>query len=321
MTSTRPRAFIAASFLALALGLAPAARPGGQREVSTFSSSLMALLPQASGEWRPAEHPRQYLPETLFEYIDGAAESYLSYNFQELLVAQYAGPGSPAASLTVEVYDMGTPLQAFGIYSVERYPESRFLPIGVQGYYEDGSLNFLGGRYYVKLMCYDCGSEAEAKLAAVARDIAGKIPEPGALPPQLSAFPREGLVTNSEKFILRNFLGLAFLGNGFQASYRLGDLEFECFIVENPDPARAEAVTREYLENYRRAGDEIRPLPDGWTFTDKYLRHVFVARAGRCLAGVTRIPEGSEETGRSYLARLVESLGGLSGPVPVAAGR
>jgi len=76
----------------------------------------------------------------------------------------------------------------------ERYPESRFIPVGAQGYYEDGSLNFLAGRYYLKMMGYDCGPEAEQLLTAVARDVAGRIRDNVGFPPELAAFPREGLV-------------------------------------------------------------------------------------------------------------------------------
>ncbi|MCK7469683.1 MAG: hypothetical protein MZU95_01910 [Desulfomicrobium escambiense] len=42
----------------------------------------------------PCRRPRgRYFPETLFEYIDGAAESYLSYDFRELLVADLQKKG------------------------------------------------------------------------------------------------------------------------------------------------------------------------------------------------------------------------------------
>ena len=102
--------------------------------------------------------------------------------------------------------------------------------------------------------------------------------------------------------------GLGFLQNGFQASYKLEGLEFECFIVENGDGAEAEAAARQYLENFGKGGLEIEAAGPGSTFNDKYLHHVFVARVGRFLAGVGRIPDGKEELGRSYLDELVRNL-------------
>ena len=292
--------------------LSPAFGRAGGQEASTFTSPLLALLP-ASDVWRASEPPRQFLPETLFEYINGAAESYISYDFQELIVAQYEKKDVPSATLTLEVYDLGEPRNAFGIYGSERYPESRFIPVGTQGYYEDGSLNFLAGRYYVKMMGYDCGPDAEKLLTAVALDVAGRIQDNVGFPAELAAFPREGLVANSERFILRNFQGLAFLRNGFQAGYRLDGLEFECFIVESKDEAAAEAAARQYLDHFRAAGSAVEAKADGWEFQDRYMKNVFVGRRGRYLYGVSRIPEGRQDTGRAYLGKLRSGLGGPQG--------
>jgi hypothetical protein len=64
--------------------------------------------------WTRTEAPRSFFPESLFEYIDGAAESYLSYDFRELLVVDLEKKGTEA-TLTLEIYDMGSPVNAFGI--------------------------------------------------------------------------------------------------------------------------------------------------------------------------------------------------------------
>ena len=193
-----------------------------QQKPLTTDSPLVSLLPQLNN-WKLAEEPRPFRPETLFEYIDGAAEVYLSYDFKELLVGQFQEKSSKA-SLTVEIYDMENGRNAFGIYSAERYPESRFLPIGNQGYLDEGTLNFLVGRYYVKLLCFEAGTRSEEFLTLYAKDVAGKVKDPGSLPALLTVFPKDGLISNGEKFVLRNFLGFKFLGNGFTANYRVKDL-------------------------------------------------------------------------------------------------
>lgn len=304
--------------LALVLGLI-ATRTSGPAQttasrVPAADPALARLLPK-SGLWKESEPARSYLPESLFEYIDGAAESFIGYDFRRLIVGQYVPAGGGAGSLTVEIYDMSEPRNAFGIYSAERYPDSRFIPTGDQGYYEEGSLNFLAGRYYVKLMCYECGPDAEKLLTALANDIASRVPDRPGFPDVLTDFPRAGLVANSEKFILRNFQGLAFLGNAFQASYRADGAEYEAFIVENRDAAAAAEAAKLYLENYRKAGLEVKPSGSGWTFRDKYLLNVFFALAGRDLCGVVRVPDGREALGRAALEELVKNAGApASGP-------
>src|SRR4030042_158659 len=95
--------------LAVVLLLSP---PGGPAQSRAGSPELAALVPRFEG-WAPSEAPRSYFPESLFEYINGAAESYLSYDFQELLVLDLEKKGTEA-TLTFEIYDMGSPVNAFG---------------------------------------------------------------------------------------------------------------------------------------------------------------------------------------------------------------
>ena len=83
---------------------------------------LRDLLPVVEG-MKESASPQIYFPETLFEYINGAAEIYLSYDFKELIVAEYQKSGS-SDSIAVEIYDMGNHKNSFGIYSAERYPDN-----------------------------------------------------------------------------------------------------------------------------------------------------------------------------------------------------
>ena len=266
------------------------------------------LLPQVPG-WTLAEPPRTYVPATLFEYIDGAAESYLSYGFQELAVADYKG-GDGAAALTVEIYDMGGNLNAFGIYSAERYPGSRYLDIGAQGYFEEGTLNFFAGPNYVKLICFDCGETTEAALNGIARDIAKRLgTDKGRLPAVLESFPKEGLVANSEKFIRQNVLGYAFLHDGYLAGYQASEQEFELFIIAGQDEAEARLMLGQYLAAQEKNGAPVERSGPGYHIKDRYARHVYLGAKGRYLAGAMRVPDGGESLGLKYLQELLNALG------------
>ncbi|MHB8056010.1 MAG: DUF6599 family protein, partial [Candidatus Aminicenantales bacterium] len=200
--------------------------------------AIADLLPKPAG-WELSEASQEYLPDNLFEYIDGAAENFLSYDFVRLVLGQYRAADGPG-EMTVEIYDMGTTENAFGIYGSERFPESVFIPVGVQGYIEEGVLNFFAGKYYVKLLAYEAGDRTEPALRSFAAKILDGIRAPGDFPLPVRAFPAAGLVSNSEKFILRNFLGLGFLSRGFTAAYRRDDMgEFSLFIVDAGDSAAA----------------------------------------------------------------------------------
>ncbi|MCX6562725.1 MAG: hypothetical protein NTU60_03855 [Candidatus Aminicenantes bacterium] len=288
--------------LALAAALNSPA-PGAQK---IGASSLTSLLPQVAN-WKAAEGVQRYGPETLYEFIDGAAEAYISYDFKELIVAEFQG-GRTKTSLTTEIYDMGSELNAFGIYSAERFSESRFIPIGVQGYLEEGTLNFLAGRYYVKLMCYEGGGQTEGFLKLFAEAIVDKINNPGGFPVLLRAFPKDGLVANSEKFILRNVMGFKFLKNGFIAGYRQAGQEFDAFLIDGRTADEADAMLKQYLDNFIKSGQAADKRSYGVHVKDAYLKHVFVAKAGSYICGVTKIKDGQDALGEKVLAALVNGL-------------
>jgi hypothetical protein len=267
--------------------------------------SLRSLLPGPPG-WTLTEAPSVYVPGTLFEYIDGAAENYLSYGFRELAVGNYKEEKS-AATLTVEIYDMGDDVRAFGVYSSERYPESRFLKIGNQGYWEEGTLNFIVGGYYIKLLCFDCGQGAERSLTTVAREIEKKVPNNGQLPSLLHLFPAEGLIPNSEKFILQNVLGYAFLHHGYLASYKAQGQEFDLFIIQGTGEQQAQSMINEYLSSQKESGQAAQPTNLGFHFRDRYAQNIYLTQSGSLILGVMRIKDGFEEIGKKYLGLLVQA--------------
>ncbi len=268
------------------------------------AASQAIPAPEVKG-WELAEQPQTFKPESLFEYIDGAAESYLGYDFRELRVFQFKG--LEKAELTVEVYDMGNPRNAFGIFSVERSPESQIIEIGLDGYQEEGSLNFISGPYYVKLLCYGAGEAAPAALKAFARAVEAKAGERGNLPALLRAFPAEGLMPRSEKFILKNFLGYDFLHDGFVANYAVPDSEFDCFFIEGRDDAEAEAMMKRYLASLARNNPAAKDTAGVYRIRDKYALNIFLARTGRIICGVMRVKDGSEAVGEKYCAELIKS--------------
>ncbi len=201
-------------------------------------------FPQMEG-WQQPEKPQFFSPETLYEYINGAADLYLTYEFQDLNVAEYRD--AKKASVTIEIYRHGNPIQAFGIYSQERLANARFLDIGAQGYQEPMVLNFVTGPYYVKINGYETGAEDEKTLISFGRKVEAILGGKSSLPAILSSFPQEGKKKNSEKFISKNFLGYSFLHSGFTADYEAPGKKFKIFIIQGKDPADCKDMMEKYL--------------------------------------------------------------------------
>jgi len=265
---------------------------------------LKDILPVVE-EMKTFGSSQTYFPESLFEYINGAAEIYLSYDFKELIVAEYKKSDS-SDSIAVEIYDMGNHKNSFGIYSAERYPDNEFLILGTQGYMEEGALNFLVGRYYVKLLCFDCEDRSVKWLRSFSEGIVNRVENKEGFPVYLKTLPKEGQIPNTEKFILRNVMGYKFLHDGYFVSYKMKDLSFDCFLIEGKNPEEATEMLKKYLE--AKGAASVQKIPLGFQIKDRYYHNIYLAQVDNILCGVMKISDGFEEIGERYIAKLIESV-------------
>lgn len=297
-------------FTAAAL-LVPAGPSAGQTRKGQAGVEITSLVPRTE-TWVEKERA-SYFPDTLFEYIDGASESYLSYAFKELLLVQFAKPGNGGAetgevTLTLEIYDMGTPLNAFGIYGAERYPENTAAEVGDSGYAENESLNFVTGRFYVKIISFGLGNEAPAEALRFGREITSMVKEKGRLPWALSMFPKENLVAQSEKYVKNNFMGHAFLHDGYTASYKMGGQEAEAFIAVASSEKDAEEMLNGFLEFNLREKLIPAKMASGYHIKNRYNQHIYINRVGVYVCGVTRVPDGMEAEGEKLAGAVSGAL-------------
>ena len=208
-------------------------------------SSEGFTFPEMAG-WKQSGEIQVFSSKDLYEYIDGAADLYLSYDLEELKVGEYQN--EKKATVTIEVYHHQTPEDAFGIYSQERLPSAAFLDVGAQGYGEKDFLNLVTGPYYVKISSYKLEAEGQEILLSFARKVAATLGQRGQLPSILKSFPAEGKITNSEKFIAKKFLGYPFLHSAFTADYALSGKRFQIFIIDRGDKNECRAMMERYLQ-------------------------------------------------------------------------
>jgi hypothetical protein len=243
--------------LVAALAATAAAEPHASAFASAGSedsTGVSAYFPDLEG-WAKDGEPALYEPETLYEYIDGAADIYISYGFRELASLYYVKGENEG--IAVDVYRHDTPRNAFGIYSQERPSDGDFIDVGTQGYYETGMLNFLLGAYYVKLSGYSLGDEDETLLKSVAKDVASRLGDDPGLPPVLSAFPDSGKIQNSEKYVETNFMGHGFLSHAFTAEYRAVGRDLRVFIIEADDEGQAKTMVDGYVKLAKEKGQPV----------------------------------------------------------------
>lgn len=243
--------------------------------------------PKVDG-WTLSGEGRSFGPANLYEYVDGAAELYLSLGFQNLWVGEYAN--GRGGSAVVEIYRHESPVHAFGIYSQERPRQGNYLSIGAEGYLAPPYLNFLIGDAYVKLSADGLGDRAEEILRAFAEATVSGLAGEARLPSAVGLFPKDGKVAHSERFAARDFLGYDFMRSGFTADYVAEGQRFRLFVIQTSIPGDVQEMLRRYLD---RAGLPTDNLREGiHVVADKYNGEVAVLWKGGSLGGVVGLAGG-----------------------------
>ena len=201
--------------------------------------------------WTAVDQEYRYGRDNLWEYINGAAELFLTYRFRELIVADFE---QGDLALTVSVYDMSGALDAFGAFESEKPAEADHLEdVGSAAVLQPPYQGLLlKDRFYVKIESGGGDVTAEI-LSAAMKDIAAALPGDNELPPQLAALPEDGRVPGTVAFAGANFLGLDDLTNCLHANYKTADgKEYRLFVM---------SPTATYLKN--KAGRWNREEHDG----------------------------------------------------------
>ena len=214
--------------------------------LTTLSGIIMAQdisLPQLSGYKKNSKYP-VYKPENLKDFNNTTAETYLSYGFADLHVAEYRKVKNV---IRLEIYRQGDNSMAFGIYSSERYSSGRFLNIGAQGYVAEGAINFFKGNYYVKISTNSNNEKVIQSAESLALKVADMLKGDNKMPSPLSLFPETGKTVNEETFINENVLGHKFLNKAFKADYITGSDNFSIYIMDNRSPEETIKSVEDYL--------------------------------------------------------------------------
>jgi len=265
-----------------------------------IASSQDITMPELSGYKKSLNYP-VFKPENLWDFINGAAENYLSYGFVDLHVAEYK-KGKNVIKL--EIYKHSDNTMAFGIYSTERSPSFRFMNIGAQGYIVDGAVNFFKGDYYVKIRTYSKNEktiqDAESLALKVSNMIAGESKMPGVL----SKFPDTGKRINEETYINESVLGHKFLNKAFKAIYESGSDNFSIYIFENNSPEEAMVPVEAYLKS---AGmDPVGAGSGKYMITDGYNGTIFLAWKENQIVIISGLSKDQSQVADLYTSEILK---------------
>lgn len=153
-------------------------------------------LPSEVGPWKMSEAESVYDRETLYDYMNGGAEVYLSYDFRRVWARRFIGPDQE--EIVLDVYDMGSAPEAFGIFSTS--VEDPEVGLGQGSEFGAGLLKFWKGRYFVSALNMGVSEETDSALLDIGRMVDAAIESTGAMPELVGSLPKEGLNERTVSF-------------------------------------------------------------------------------------------------------------------------
>ncbi len=271
------------------------------RSPGLLKKSYLKDLPPPShfsSGWERERSPAYYVPDNLYKYIDGAAELYFDYGFKQLIATPYLYREKEGTTLIVDIYNMGSRLNAFGIYSCYRNSEAQFLKIGAEAFLTNYALAFYKGKFFVYLQTGTPSPETSSAMRKAAQLIEEKILEPSEPPGELKYLPRKNLIAGTPRYMSERLLGYHFLPGGLQAQYLSEGTKVLLFVALSSSAQQAETSLRKYSEHIKKAGQGLTFLTgfSGETFSaaDPYYGKTIVSRYEEFIVGATNLPDFKE---------------------------
>lgn len=219
-----------------------------------------------------------YTPNTLYNAINGGSELYLKFNFEGMTTCDYQHNDN---YITVELYQHSSPIDAFGIYSMERPQEDKYINIGVQGFGEDDYIYFIAGKHYIKVRALKVTEHSRKALESIAENLDRQLNKDAIYPAEFMCFPEQHRVPFSDKYINENILGYQYLKHCYEVSYLNKDSEYTLFLLKGDSAAETEKM----LNNYMVETNSIAPIKDKthYLLTDRYAGDIGVIKVKRYL--------------------------------------
>ena len=235
---------------------------------------------------------RHFSKENLYEYINGHAEFYIGSGFQSLTVGEYGDPANQTGpQVTIDLFDMGKPLHAFGVLIDEAGEGAKPVPVGQMAFATEQTLTFINGRYYGKLSAFSSGQPL-VEMATGQVDGMGAVGQADA---SAFDFPSLGQVT-ATRFIKENYRGMSFLRNVVERTFDRQGRRVQAFAVTGT----AEEIGRlvEALTAFLRGEEipfsaeipEMPEMPGLVRVSDPYEGDWFFLPVGSRLLGVFGLP-------------------------------
>jgi hypothetical protein len=239
--------------------------------------------------WKIDGKPLFYDRDTLSDRIDGEAELYFPYGFDRMAAARYASEKSPGTGMDVEIFRMGSLLDAFGIYANYRQKDGRALAVGAESNLSASQLFLYQGRHFVHIQVTGTDDTNLDALAECVQTVVSRMPGNKNRPTELSAFDRLDVVKGTERYLPQSLLGYDFLNKGIIADAVVEGKNLQIFLLLGTTVESASAAFNRYRSQL--AQGKIEPGGGSAAFlegVDPLYGPVIIIKKGDCLAGALK---------------------------------
>ena len=214
------------------------------------SDTAQALVPLDSlpESWVATGHAIVFDSGNLYDLVNGQAESFFAYGFKQVTVQDYAN--TEEAWLSVEVWELATPADAYGLFTASIAGEA--IDIGNAGDTDPGRrLSFWQDRYYIQVRARQ--ELPEGDIRGFAEATAAVLPVGGEPPVLVDLLPTGSLVERSTRYFHteisfqddlwlggNNLLSLSPKTEGCLAKYEFDDRVGLLLLIEYPDEDSAD---------------------------------------------------------------------------------
>jgi len=261
------------------------------------AQSLPELVTNCMPEgWQIFDKIKQFMPENLYEQIDGRASFFLAYDMVEMTHVAFENSAHPGQFLDLSIFDMGTTTNAFGVFSTERSPEAPSLDIGRSGYRSGANYFVWKGRYYIRLI----SSEATNELRRIDMDLIRKViehlPDSDDQPWGITALPLKDRISTSIQYVKANAMGMEFMHDTYMAEYRKSGTKVTAFLSRRDSAESAHDCVDQYAtfaEKYGKGVERLRVEGVNLVSCDMGGSYDVVFQKGLLIGGVSSVDDRS----------------------------
>lgn len=259
---------------------------GSGQSVTTTTGKELATAVAGLSPLGPTEI---YNEATLFEKINGRAPAYFQFNFQELISRSFLVEGTAGDFIDAYLFRMDSPINAFGIFSIERSEAGATLDFIADGYRSGMGYFMRQGTTYVQVITSSSDPAIMTLAESLSKELAASLPENNAGLEGRFLLPAEGQIPGSLTYISEDAYGQSALSGIFEAKYESGGQELTLFGMNAPTAEEASGTWEAVRDFYGKFGslEEAPAIGDAEVFVaESFGQWNIILTSGQTVAGV-----------------------------------